>query len=253
MFDVKDKVAIVTGARRGMGAAHAKLLAKAGAKVVVSDISKEDCEKVVEEIKKDGGEAIAVKCDVSNKSEADSLVQSAIDKWGKLDILVNNAGICSFKPFTELSEKDWDLTLDVNLKGEFLCAQAAVKQMIKQKSGSIINIASIGMGQVGSGIAGLAHYCASKGGVVAMTESMAVELAPFNIRVNAIAPGAIDTPMVAAAKDDPGMLEQTLSLVPMKRMGKSEEVANLALFLASDASSYITGDVIIIDGGWMAQ
>jgi NAD(P)-dependent dehydrogenase (short-subunit alcohol dehydrogenase family) len=253
MFDVKDKVAIVTGARRGMGAAHAKLLAKSGAKVVVSDISEEDCQKVVEEIKKDGGEAIAVKCDVSNKSEADSLVQSAIDKWGKLDILVNNAGICCFKPFTELSEKDWDLTLDVNLKGEFLCAQAAVRQMIKQKSGSIINIASIGMGQVGSGIAGLAHYCASKGGVVAMTESMAVELAPFNIRVNAIAPGAIDTPMVAAAKDDPGLLEQTLSLVPMKRMGKSEEVANLALFLASDASSYITGDVIIIDGGWMAQ
>jgi NAD(P)-dependent dehydrogenase (short-subunit alcohol dehydrogenase family) len=251
--DIKDKVAIVTGSRRGMGEAQAKVLARAGAKVVVSDISEEDCQKVVDEIKKDGGEAIAVKCDVSNKAEADALIKTAVDKWGKLDILVNNAGICKFSPFAELSEKDWDLTLDINLKGEFLCAQAAVKEMIKQKSGSIINIASIGMGQVGCGIAGLAHYCASKGGVVAMTEAMAVELAPSNIRVNAIAPGAIDTPMAAAAKTDSKILEQALSVIPMKRMGKSEEIAKLALFLASDASSYITGEVIIIDGGWMAQ
>jgi NAD(P)-dependent dehydrogenase (short-subunit alcohol dehydrogenase family) len=220
---------------------------------VVSDISQEDCEKVVEEIKKNKGEAIAVECDVTKKGEVDSMVKAAIDKWGKIDILVNNAGIVKFKPFVELTEKEWDQMLDINLKGQFLCAQACIKEMIKQKSGAIVNIASVEMGQVGAGMPMIVHYCASKGGVVAMTEALAVELAPFNIRVNAISPGAIDTPMVEAAKSDPKLLEQTLAGVPMKRMGKSEEVSNLVLFLASDDSSYITGDTIIIDGGWMAS
>jgi NAD(P)-dependent dehydrogenase (short-subunit alcohol dehydrogenase family) len=253
MFDLKNKVAIVTGARRGMGEAHAKLLAKSGARVVVSDISEDDCQEVVKEIEKEGGEAIAVKCDVSKKSEVDSMVKATIDKWGRLDILVNNAGIVGFRPFVDISEKDWDDMININLKGQFLCAQAAVKEMMKQKSGSIINIASVGAGQVGMGFAGLGHYCASKGGVVAMSESMAVEFAPYNIRVNVVSPGAIDTPMAAASKENPDLLKQTLSVIPMNRMGKSEEVSNLVLFLASDASSYVTGDNIIIDGGWMAQ
>lgn len=252
MFDLKNKVVIITGARRGMGKSHAITLAKAGAKIVVSDISQEECQLVVDEIKKQKGEAVAVKCDVTKKSEVDSMVKTAVDKWGKVDVLVNNAGIIAFKPFVELTEEEWDKMLDVNLKGQFLCAQAVVKEMIKQKSGTIVNIASVEMGQVGAGMPNIVHYCASKGGVVAMTEALAVELAPYNIRVNAISPGAIDTPMVEAAKDDPKLLEQTLAVIPMKRMGKSEEVSNLVLFLASDASSYITGDTIIIDGGWMA-
>ena len=252
-MDLKNKVAIVTGARRGMGKSHALKLAQAGAKVVVSDISEEECKAVVEEIKKKRGEAMAVKCDVTKKTEVENMVNKTVKEWGKVDILVNNAGICQFKPFVDLTEEEWDKTLNINLKGQFLCAQAAAKEMVKQKSGTIVNIASVEMGQVGAGMPLIVHYCASKGGVVAMTEALAVELAPFNIRVNAISPGAIDTPMVDAAKSDPKLLEQTLAVIPLHRMGKSEEVSNLVLFLASDASSYITGSTMIIDGGWMAS
>jgi NAD(P)-dependent dehydrogenase (short-subunit alcohol dehydrogenase family) len=251
-MDLKGKVAIITGARRGMGRSHALTLAKAGAKVVVADISLEDCQKVVEEIKKSGGQALAVKCDVTKKTEIDEMVKKAIEQWGKVDILVNNAGICQFKPFLEITEEEWDRTIDINLKGYFLCAQAAAREMVKQKSGAIVNIASIAMGQVGVGFPTLAHYCASKGGIVAMTETLALELAPFNIRVNAIAPGAIDTPMVESTKADPKTMEGTLARIPLHRMGKSEEVSNLVLFLASDASSYMTGSTVVIDGGWLA-
>ncbi len=175
---LKNKVAIVTGARRGMGRTHALALAKAGAKVAVADISLEECEQVVEEIKKTKGEALAVKWDVSKKEEVDKMVKQVTEKWGKIDILVNNAGICQFKPFLDLTEEEWNRTIDINLKGYFLCAQAAAREMAKQKSGVIVNIASIGMGQVGVGFPSIVHYCASKGGIVAMTEAMALELAP---------------------------------------------------------------------------
>ncbi len=251
-MDLKNKIVIVTGARRGMGKSHALVLAKAGAKVVVSDISEEDCQKVVEEIKKEKGEALAVKCDVSKKEEVDNLVKKTIERFGRVDILVNNAGICQFKPFLELTEEEWSRTLNINLKGYFLCAQAVAKEMVKQKSGRIINIASVASGQVGIGMATLAHYCASKGGIIAMTEALAVELAPFGIRVNAIAPGMIETPMIDPMKKDPKMMEAMLARVPMHRVGNPEEVSNLVLFLASNASSYITGSTVVIDGGWLA-
>jgi NAD(P)-dependent dehydrogenase (short-subunit alcohol dehydrogenase family) len=249
---LKDKVAIITGARRGMGKSHALIFAKAGAKVVVADISKDECEEVVKEIEKAGGEAIAVKCDVTNKKEVDAMIEAAIDKWGKLDILVNNAGIVGFKPFVEMTEAEWDKVIEINLKGYFLCAQAAVKEMIKQNSGAIVNIASVEMGQVGGGMPGLAHYCASKGGVVAFSQTLAVELAQYNIRVNAVAPGAIETPMAESVKDNPKALEASLAKIPMRRMGKPEEVSNLVLFLSSDLSSYMTGSTVVIDGGWLA-
>jgi len=251
-MDLKGKVAIITGARRGMGRTHALTLAKAGAKVVVADISLEDCQKVVKEIEKNKGEALAVKCDVAKKEEVEEMVKKAVEKFGKVDILVNNAGICQFKPFLDLTEEEWDRTLNINLKGYFLCAQAAAKEMVKQKSGVIINIASVAMGQVGVGFPTLAHYCASKAGIVAMTETLASELAPFNIRVNAIAPGAIETPMIDPMKQDPKIMEAMLARVPMHRVGKPEEVSNLVLFLASDESSYMTGSTIVIDGGWLA-
>ena len=251
-MDLKGKVAIITGARRGMGRTHALTLAKAGAKVVVADISLEDCQRGVKEIEKNKGEALAVKCDVTKKEEVDEMVKKAVEKFGKVDILVNNAGICQFKPFLELTEEEWDRTLNINLKGYFLCAQAAAKEMVKQKSGVIINIASVAMGQVGVGIPNIVHYCASKGGVVGMTEALAVELAPYNIRVNAISPGMIETPMIDPIKKDPKVAEAMLDRVPMKRVGKPEEVSNLVLFLASDASSYMTGSTVVIDGGWLA-
>lgn len=242
----------MTGARRGMGRTHALLLAEAGARVAVSDISQEECQRVVDEIQKSGGEALAVKCDVSNKNEVDEMVKKTVERFGRLDILVNNAGICQFKPFLEITEEEWDRTIDINLKGYFLCAQAAAKEMAKQKSGAIVNIASVAMGQVGVGMSALAHYCASKGGIVAMTQALAAELASQNIRVNAIAPGAIDTPMADSVKSDPSAKEAILAKIPLKRMGEPEEISNTVLFLVSEGSSYITGSTVIVDGGWMA-
>jgi 3-oxoacyl-[acyl-carrier protein] reductase len=252
MFSLKNKVAIITGARQGMGRSHALTLAKAGAKVVVADISEEDCQKVVKEIEKDGGESMGVKCNVTKKAEIEEMVKKTIDKWGRIDILVNNAGIYPFKSFLELTEEEWDKVIDINLKGYFLCAKVCAKEMIKQKSGVIVNIASIAMGQVGVGFPGLVHYCASKGGIVAMTEAMALELAPYNIRVNAIAPGAIDVSAGTSSQQDPKAMEATISRIPMHRMGKPEEVSNLVLFLASDESSYMTGSAVVIDGGWVS-
>ncbi len=194
-----------------------------------------------------------MKCDVTNKKEIEEMVKKTVDKFGKVDILVNNAGICQFKPFLELTEEEWDRTLDINLKGYFLCAQTVAKEMVKQKSGTIVNIASVVMGQIGMGMAGLAHYSASKGGIAALTKTLALEFAPYNIRVNAIAPGAIDTPMAASTKADPKVLEATLGMIPLHRMGKAEEIANTVLFLTSDASSYVTGSIVVVDGGWLAM
>ena len=252
MLKLKNKTAIVTGARRGMGRTHALVLAKAGAKVMVSDISEEDCQKVVDEIKKEGGEAQAFKCDVSKKEEVEKMIKETVEKFGRVDILVNNAGICQFKPFLELSEEEWDRTLDINLKGYFLCAQAAAKEMAKQKSGVIINVASVAMGQQGIGFPNIAHYCASKGGIIGMTEALAVELAAYNIRVNAVSPGMIETPMIDPMKQDVKVIEGILARVPMHRTGRPEEVSNLVLFLASDESSYMTGSTVVVDGGWLA-
>ena len=250
--DLKGKAVIITGARRGMGKADALAFAENGAKVVVADISQEECQLVVDEIEKNGGEGLAVKCDVSNEKEVEEMIKKTVKKFGKVDILVNNAGICQFKPFLELTEDEWKKTLDINLKGYFFCAKAAGKEMAKQKSGVIVNIASVVMGQIGMGMAGLAHYSASKGGIAALTKTLALELAPYNIRVNAIAPGAIDTPMAASVKEDSKILEQTSAMIPMRRMGKPEEIAKAVLFLASDDSSYMTGSIVVVDGGWLA-
>jgi len=251
-MELNGKVAIITGARRGMGRAHALVLAEAGAKVAVSDISEEDCQKVVEEIKEKGGEAIAIKCNVTEKGEVEEMVKKTVEKFGKIDILVNNAGICQFKPFLELTEEEWDKTLDINLKGYFFCAQAVAKEMAKQKSGVIVNIASVAMGQQGVGFPNIVHYCASKGGIAAMTEAMALELAVYNIRVNAVSPGMIETPMIDVVKSDPAAMKAMMARIPLGRTGKPEEVSNLVLFLASDKSSYMTGSIVVVDGGWLA-
>ena len=252
MKDLKNKVALITGAKRGMGKAHALTLANYGAKVAVTDISQEDCQKVADKIKSQGGEAIALKLDVTNKTEIEEVVEKVVKAFGRLDILVNNAGICQFKPFLELSEEEWDKTLDINLKGEFLCAQAVASVMEKQGGGVIVNIASVAMGQQGIGFPNIVHYCAAKGGIAAMTEAAAVELAPAKIRVNCIAPGMIDTPMIDPVESDPKAFKAILGRLPLGRVGKPEEVSELVAFLASDASSYMTGSVVVIDGGWLA-
>lgn len=251
MFELTDKVALVTGARRGMGAAHAIALGSQGAKVVVTDISEEDCKPIVQKIIDNGGEAICFKMDVTNSSEINDVFDKVVEKYGRLDILVNNAGIYDPKPFLEMTEEEWDRTLDINLKGQFLCAQRAAKEMEKNKYGRIVNIASIASGQVGVGVLASAHYTASKGGVIGLTETLAIELAP-NINVNVIGPGAIDTPMTAADSIPKEQMDAMIERLPLKRMGRSEEVSAMVVFLASEEASYITGSAFFVDGGWLS-
>ena len=249
---LSGKTAIVTGARRGMGRAIALAMAREGANVVVSDISQEDCQKVVDEIEKLGRKGLAVKCDVSSHNDVEDMVKRTVAEFGRVDILVNNAGIISFKPFLELTDEDWDKTLNVNLKGQFLCARAAARVMAKNKWGRIINIASISSGGCGIAFPLIAHYTASKGGVVALTEALALELTSQGINVNAICPGAIDTDMSKGVKEG-GQLAQVLARIPKGRLGQPEEIASLAVFLASEESDYISGAAIVIDGGWLTS
>lgn len=252
MFNLQNKVALVTGARRGMGRTHALALAGQGAKVVITDIDLAQCELVADEVRAAGGDVVCFKLDVSNKADVDHVFDEVIAKYGRLDILVNNAGIYESKPFLEMTEAEWDRTIDINLKGQFLSAQRAAKEMAKNNWGRIINIASVASGGVGVGIAGGAHYTASKGGIIGMSETLAVELAPLGITVNVIGPGAIDTPMVGAANLPKEVMDAMLAGVPLKRMGRPEEVSAAVVFLASDEASYVTGATLYVDGGWLA-
>jgi 3-oxoacyl-[acyl-carrier protein] reductase len=247
---LRDKIAIVTGARRGIGRAIAVALAREGANITVSDISQEDCRDVVNEIERLGRKGLALKCDVSSSHDVDDMVGKTMAEFGRVDILVNNAGIISYKPFLELSDEDWDKTLNVNLKGQFLCARAAAREMVKNKWGRIINIASISSGGCGIAYPLIAHYTASKGGIIALTEALAVELTPKGINVNAICPGAIDTDMAKGVKES-GQLAQLLTRIPKGRLGQPEEIGSLAVFLASEESDYVSGAAIVIDGGWL--
>ena len=252
MFDLKGRVALVTGAERGMGRADALALGKQGATVIVTDIDAKACQVVADAITADGGKAVAFAMNVTNKKQIDEVFDTVIRKFKKLDILVNNAGIFRPKPTLELTEEDWQQTIDINLKGYFLCAQRAAKEMAKHKYGRIINIASIACGQVGCGFLGAAHYSATKGGIIGMTETMALEWGPFGITVNAIGPGAIDTPMVAGINSSPEALRGITTRVPLGRMGKPEEIAAAVAFLASDEASYVTGATLFVDGGYLA-
>jgi len=249
-MDLKNKVAIITGSRRRIGKAIALALAKAGANVVVSDINLDDCNKVVEEIKAINGNALAVKADVSNPEDVSHMINLTTEKFGKVDILVNNAGIYMQKSLTDFTEQEFDRVLDINLKGVFLCSKAAVPEMIKQGKGKIINIASIA-GQVG--FANSSAYCASKGGIINMTRELALELGQYKINVNAIGPGVIETPMTKDLLEDKATKETLLANIPLNRIGKPEDIANAAPFLASDNSDYITGITLFVDGGWLAH
>ena len=253
MFNLDNKSAIITGARRGIGRGIAMALAEAGADVLVSDIDLADCEKTCREIaEKTGRRAVPFKCDVAKKDEVEAMVAKAVAEFERLDILVNNAGIAPFKPFLELTEEDWDRVLDINLKGQFLCAQAAAREMAKNKWGRIINIASIASGQVGVGFASIAHYCASKGGVVAMTEALALELAHLGIRVNAIGPGVIETKMTESILANEEIRQGMLARTIVGRFGKPADVAAAVVYLASDEADFVTGATLFVDGGWLA-
>lgn len=251
MFSLKGKKALVTGGSRGIGRGIALALATQGADVAINYHSKKDeAEKVVEEIKKMGREAFSIQADVSKSADVAKMFGEVKTKWGRLDILVNNAGIVAFANFESITEEEWDKILDVNLKGQFLCSREAIKLM--DKGAKIINIASIASGGVGIGFSRIAHYTASKGGVVALTENMAIDLASKGINVNAIAPGVIETDMTKGMLGDEKVKQGLLMRVPKGRVGKPEDIGAAAAFLASDEADYITGTVLYVDGGWLA-
>lgn len=252
MFELNGKVAFVTGASSGIGRASAIALAKQGARVVVTARRLDKLEELVSQLKNEGKDALAVKMDVTNKKEIIDAVSFTVKTYGRLDILVNNAGVFEFSPFLETTEETWDHVIDTNLKGYFLVAQVAAREMIKNKWGRIINIGSIAMGQQGVGTPMAISYSVSKGGVAAFTESLADELAPQGVLVNCIAPGLIATEMTDFIMKDPNFLNTTLSKIPLKRSGKPEEISAMVVFLASEEASYVNGATIIVDGGWLA-
>ncbi len=242
------KTAIITGSARGIGKGIAMKLASAGFNIAIADVMENEIAKTVEEIKVLGGSAIGVKTDVAKKSEVEHLVATCINEFGAVDVLVNNAGITRDNLAIRMSEEEWDLVLNINLKGTFLCSQAAAKEMIKKRCGRIINIASVS-GILGT--AGQANYAASKAGVIALTKCFARELAARNITVNAIAPGFIQTEMTEKLPQT--VKDAYLQQIPLKRAGEVNDIAETVLFLASDQSQYITGTVINVSGGLLIQ
>lgn len=240
---LKDRVAIITGAGRGIGEVIAKHFAQVGAAVVCSDIDEESVNRVAEAINGSGGRAVGIRGDVSSKSDVDALVQQVLADFGKIDILINNAGITRDSLAMRMKESDWDLVTQVNLKGTWLPSQAVIRPMRKNKWGRIINTSSVAsLGNVGQ-----ANYSATKGAVISLTKTLALELATSGITVNCVAPGAIMTEMFNAVPDD--IKAQYIERIPLGRFGDPKDVADAHLFLCSDAASYITGQTLFVDGG----
>jgi NAD(P)-dependent dehydrogenase (short-subunit alcohol dehydrogenase family) len=244
---LRGKVALVTGASGSIGAAVAVRYAQEGARVAFGYHRRADqATQTLARIEGAGGEALAVEADVSNKGDVDRMVQAVVDRFGRIDVLVNNAGVLKRTPFLEISEQEWDWLLSINLKGYFLCAQAVARVMVGQKSGVIINMSSAYEDLAGRD---LAHYCAAKGGVRMLTRQLALELAPFGIRANSIAPGLIETDLNRADIANPEFRERRLSRIPLKVIGVPEDIAGAAVFLASDESRLATGSTVFLDGG----
>jgi 3-oxoacyl-[acyl-carrier protein] reductase len=243
-MELKGKVALVTGGAQGIGKAVALTLARHGADLIVADVNLEKASETAKEVEAAGRAAMAVDVDVTRLSDVEQMVESAIGHFGKIDILINNAGIARDKLILRMSEEDWDAVLDVNLKGTFNCTKATIKHMSKQRSGKIVNIASV-VGEMGN--AGQANYSASKAGVIGFTKTIAREFAQRGINVNAIAPGYIQTPMTDVLPEK--AKEELKRMIPMERLGQPEDVAQAVLFLVSEASSYVTGQVLNVNGG----
>ena len=243
-MELSGKVALVTGAAQGIGKAIAMLLARNGADVVVSDINLEKAQETTNEIQGMGRRSVAIKVNVADLKDVERMVEAIVEQFGRIDILVNNAGITRDRLILRMTEEDWDAVLDVNLKGTFNCTKAAIRYMSKQKSGKIVSIASVS-GEMGN--PGQANYAASKAGVIGFTKTIAREFAGRGINVNAIAPGYIQTPMTDAVPEKGK--EELKRMIPMERLGKPEDVAQAVLFLVSENSSYITGQVLNVNGG----
>ncbi|WP_206809167.1 3-oxoacyl-ACP reductase FabG [Paradesulfitobacterium ferrireducens] len=239
----QERVVFITGAGGGIGAATAKRFASEGAKVVLNDVVSSNAARTLDEIKEEGGQGLLVEGSVVSKSEVQSMVEQILAHFGQVDVLINNAGIIRDALAKKMSEQQWDDVIDVNLKGTFLCAQAVFAPMSEKRYGKIINTASIGA----LGNPGQANYSASKAGVIGLTYTLALEYARSNINVNAVAPGATQTPMTAGMP--PEALEKVIASIPLRRMAGPEELAAVHAFLASEEASYITGQVIFVDGG----
>ena len=243
-MELIGKVALVTGGAQGIGKAVALLLAEKGADLVISDINLQKAEETAGEILSKGRRALAIKANVTSSEDVEKMVQVILEQFNRIDILVNNAGIARDKLILRMTEEDWDAVLDVNLKGTFQCTRAVIRHMSKQRYGKIVNIASV-VGEMGN--AGQANYAASKAGVIGFTKTVAREFAQRGINVNAIAPGYIETPMTDAIPEK--AKEDLKRMIPMERLGQPEDVAEAVFFLVSEASSYITGQVLNVNGG----
>jgi 3-oxoacyl-[acyl-carrier protein] reductase len=242
---LKDQVAVITGGAQGIGKSIATLFAAEGAKLVLSDIDEAAVQATATQIAQEKGvETLGVKGNVAQWTDCEKLVDTSLDKFGRIDILINNAGITRDNLLMRMSDDEWDAVIAVNLKGVFNCTKAAIRPMMKQRRGRIVNIASV-VGQMGN--AGQANYSASKGGVMALTKTCAREFASRNVLVNAIAPGFIRTRMTDALTEE--QKKKLLELIPLGRLGEPEDIAKVALFLCSEESSYITGHVVSVNGG----
>lgn len=242
---LKGKTAIITGSGRGIGKAIAMKLASYGANIVINDIPSSDyADATCEEIKALGVDSIVIKGDVRNADDVKNLIDTTLEKFGAIDIFVNNAGVTRDGLMLRMSEDDWDLVMDINLKGAFNCIKAVARPMMKQRSGAIINIASV-VGEMGN--VGQANYSASKGGLIALTKTTAKEFASRGIRCNAVAPGFIASDMTDKLSDE--VKKQYFAAIPLGKFGQTDQIADVVAFLASDMSSYVTGQVINVDGG----
>ena len=239
-----NKVAIVTGAGSGIGKETALLFSKEGAKVVVADINEKSGKDTLDDIEQSGGEGIYLTVDISSKEQDKDMAEKVIVKYGRIDILVNNGGINKDSLFSKMTEEQWDKVIDVNLKGTYNCAQAVMDIMVTQHNGVIINVSSI-VGLYGN--VGQVNYAAAKAGIIGLTKSLAKELGPKGIRINAIAPGFIQTPMTAKVPEK--LIKMFVEKTPLRRMGTTKDVANANLFLVSDDASFVNGAVICVDGG----
>jgi NAD(P)-dependent dehydrogenase (short-subunit alcohol dehydrogenase family) len=247
LFDLSGKVAVVTGASRGLGQYFGRALAKAGADLVITSRKLSSLSNFKQEIESLGRKALAVQVDVLSQSDIENMVRAAIKEYGKIDILVNNAGLNIRSPSADFSWEDWDTVLDTNLKGNFFCAQAVAKEMIKRKYGRIINMGSC---TCVFGMEGITPYTASRGGVLMMTKSLAAEWGRYGITVNVLAPGWFKTAQNAALYENKQWVEYITNRIPLNRPGLPHDLDGTVIFLASDASAYITGQIILVDGGF---